>query len=176
MRPIRSWKACGRPKRLGLNRFVCEQPPYHILDRRIERELLPVARSYGLGIIPWSPLAGGKLTGKYRRGEPAPPNSREDPAKFSEGTWRVLEGLDALCKDKGCTMTAFANAWCAAQLGVTSPIIGPNSVAQLDENLMASEVTITDEDKKRVDELVKPGEHVEGNDYYKADFGATARW
>ncbi len=138
-------------KELGLNRFVCEQPPYHILDRRIERELLPVARAYGLGIIPWSPLAGGKLTGKYRRGEAAPPNSREDPAKFSEGTWKALEGLEALCKDKGCTMTAFANAWCASQSGVTSPIIGPNSVAQLDENLTASDVTITEEDRKRVD-------------------------
>ena len=163
-------------KELGLNRFVCEQPPYHILDRRIERELLPVARGYGLAVIPWSPLAGGKLTGKYKRGEAAPTNSREDPNKFSEGTWRVLEGLEALCRDKNCSMTAFALAWCAAQAGVTSPIIGPNSVVQLDENLAASEVTITDEDKKRVDELIKPGEHVEGNDYYRADFGPTARW
>src|SRR5579884_70878 len=163
-------------KELGLNRFVCEQPPYNLLDRRIERELLPVARTYGLGIIPWSPLAGGKLTGKYHRGQPAPPNSREDPSKFSEGTWRVLEGLEALCRDKGCTMTAFANAWCAAQPGVTSPIIGPNSVAQLEENLTASEVTITDEDKKRVDELISPGEHVPGQSYYNADFGPDARW
>jgi aryl-alcohol dehydrogenase-like predicted oxidoreductase len=163
-------------KELGLNRFVCEQPPYHILDRRIERELIPVARSYGLGVIPWSPLASGKLTGKYRRGEPAPPNSREDPAKFSEQTWRVLEGLTALCRDKGCTMTAFANAWVAAQPGVTSPIIGPNSVTQLEENLAATEVTITDEDRKRVDELVPPGTNVEGQSYYNADFGPNARW
>lgn len=163
-------------KELGLNRFVCEQPPYHILDRRIERELVPVALGYGLGIIPWSPLAGGKLTGKYRRGEPAPPNAREDPTKYSEGIWRVLEGLETLCRDKGCTMTAFANAWCAAQPGITSPILGPNSVAQLDENLAASEVTITEEDRKRVDELVKPGEHVEGAGYYQADFKASPRW
>ena len=163
-------------KELGLNRFVCEQPPYHLLDRRIERELLPMARTYGVGIIPWSPLAGGKLTGKYKRGEPAPANSREDPAKFSEQTWTVLEGLEAICRDKGCTMTAFANAWCAAQAGVTAPIIGPNSVAQLDENLAAADVTVTDEDKKRVDELIKPGEHVEGQSYYNADFGPDARW
>src|ERR1700712_4458649 len=87
-------------KELGLNRFVTEQPPYHILDRRIERELLPAARTYGIGIIPWSPLAGGKLTGKYKRGEPAPANSREDPTKFTEQTWRVLEGLEGLCKEK----------------------------------------------------------------------------
>jgi len=163
-------------KELGLNRFICEQPPYHILDRRIERELIPVAKTYGLAVIPWSPLAGGKLTGKYRRGEPAPPNSREDPAKFSEQTWRVLEGLEALCKEKGCTMTAFANAWCAAQPGVTSPILGPNSVIQLEDNLAASDVTITEEDRKRVDALVPPGTNVEGQNYYNADFGATARW
>ena len=111
-------------KNYGLNRFVCEQPPYHILDRRIERELIPVARTLWPGHHPLVPLAGGKLTGKYQRGEPAPANSREDPTKFSEQTWKVLEGLEALCREKGCTMTAFANAWCAAQPGVTSPIIG----------------------------------------------------
>jgi|YNPNPStandDraft_1061719.scaffolds.fasta_scaffold06075_2 aryl-alcohol dehydrogenase-like predicted oxidoreductase len=156
-------------KELGLNRFVCEQPPYHILDRRIERELIPMAKTFGIGIIPWSPLAGGKLTGKYKRGQPAPEGSRENPENFSEGTWRVLEGLEKICADKGCSMTAFALAWCAAQPGVTSPIIGPNSVQQLEENLAALDVEITEEDCKRVDELVKPGEHVE--DYYRADFG-----
>ncbi len=163
-------------ERYGLNRFVCEQPPYHILDRRIERELLPVARTYGLGIIPWSPLAGGKLTGKYHKDQPAPENSREDPTKFNEQTWRALEGLEAIAKDKGCSLTAFALAWCAAQPGVTSPIIGPNSVAQLEENLAASSVKITEEDNKRVDALVKPGENVEGQNYYEADFGPNVRW
>jgi aryl-alcohol dehydrogenase-like predicted oxidoreductase len=163
-------------KELGLNRFICEQPPYHILDRRVERELIPAAVTYGYGIIPWSPLAGGKLTGKYRRGEPRPENSREDPAKFSEQTWKVLEGLEALAREKNCTMTAFANAWVAAQTGVTSPIIGPNSLAQLQENLEASDVTITDDDKKCVDELVPPGTNVEGQSYYNADFGPNNRW
>jgi len=156
-------------KELGLNRFVCEQPPYHILDRRIERELIPMAQTFGIGIIPWSPLAGGKLTGKYRRGQPAPEGSREDPSKFTEGTWQALEGLERLCAEKGCSMTAFSLAWCMRQPGITSPIIGPNSVAQLEENLAALEVSVTDEDRKRVDELVRPGEHVE--DYYRAEFG-----
>src|ERR687893_78133 len=63
-------------KELGLNRFVCEQPPYHLLDRRIERELVPMAMTYGFGVIPWSPLAGGLLTGKYQRGETPPADSR----------------------------------------------------------------------------------------------------
>jgi aryl-alcohol dehydrogenase-like predicted oxidoreductase len=163
-------------ERYGLNRFVSEQPPYHIFDRRIERELVPLAQTYGIGIIPWSPLAGGKLSGKYKRGEPAPQNSREDPSKFSEDTWQALEGLEALCQEKGCTMGAFALAWCAAQPGITSPIIGPNSVKQLEENLAAAEVSITEEDRKRVDALVPPGEHLKGQGYYNADFGPNARW
>lgn len=161
-------------KEYGLNRFVSEQPPYHILDRRVERELVPASLTYGIGIIPWSPLAGGKLTGKYKQGEPAPENSREKPENFSEGTWKALNGLEALTKDKGVSMTAFALAWLNAQPGVTSPIIGPNSVQQLEDNLAASDVTVTDEDKKRVDELVAPGTHTE--DYYRADFGPNARW
>lgn len=161
-------------KEYGLNRFVTEQPPYHILDRRVERELIPLALSYGLGILPWSPLAGGKLTGKYKQGQPAPENSREKPENFSEGTWKALNGLEALVAEKGCTMTAFALAWLNSQPGVTSPILGANSVTQLEENLAASEVTVTDDDKKRVDALVAPGTHVE--DYYRADFGPNARW
>jgi len=161
-------------KEYGLNRFVSEQPPYHILDRRVERELVPLSLSYGIGIIPWSPLAGGKLTGKYKRGQSAPENAREKPENFAEATWTVLEGLETLCKDKGCSMTAFALAWLNTMPGVTSPIIGPNSVAQLEDNLAASDVTVTDEDKKRVDELVPPGTHTE--DYYRADFGPNARW
>jgi aryl-alcohol dehydrogenase-like predicted oxidoreductase len=162
-------------RELGLNRFVSEQPPYHLLDRRVERELIPFCRTYGVAVIPWSPLAGGKLTGKYRRGQPAPPNAREKPNEFSEGTWRVLEGVEALCKEKGCSMTAFALAWLNAMPGMTSPIIGPNSVAQLEENLAAGEVSITDEDRKRVDELIPPGTHTE--DYYRADFGPHPhRW
>jgi len=162
-------EALWAAKELGLNRFVCEQPPYHLLDRRVERELVPFALTYGVGLIPWSPLAGGKLTGKYRRGQPAPTNAREKPEEFSAGTWAVLEGLEKFCQEKGCTMTAFALAWLTAMPGVTSPIIGPNSMAQLEENLAATDVTITAEDMKGVDALIPPGTHTE--DYYKADFG-----
>ena len=162
-------EALWAAKDLGLNRFVSEQPPYHLLDRRVERELIPFCQTYGVAVIPWSPLAGGKLTGKYRRGQAAPANTREKPENFSEGTWRVLEGLERLCEEKGCTMTAFALAWLNAQPGVSSPIIGPNSVAQLEDNLAAGDVTITDQDRARVDELIPPGTHTE--DYYRADFG-----
>jgi len=162
---MEAWMAA---KDLGLNHFISEQPPYHLLDRRVERELIPFCQTYGVAVLPWSPLAGGKLTGKYRRGEAAPSAAREKPEEFSAGTWRVLDGLDALCREKGCTMTAFALAWLNAQPGVTSPIIGANSVTQLEENLAAGDVTITAADKERVDALIAPGTHTE--DYYRADF------
>jgi aryl-alcohol dehydrogenase-like predicted oxidoreductase len=156
-------------RELGLNRFISEQPPYHLLDRRIERELIPFCQTYGVAVLPWSPLAGGKLTGKYRRGEPAPAGSREDPEKFSPATWTVLDGLRDLAQAKGVTMTALAIAWVMQQPGVTSPILGPNSVTQLEENLAALEVTVTEADRNRIDEIIPPGTHTEN--YYRADFG-----
>ncbi len=163
-------------EKLGLNRFVCEQPPYNLLDRRIERELLPVCQSYGFGVIPWSPLGGGMLTGKYRRDEQAPADARYSEGKFrggqpvSEATWKVVEGLRVLCEDKGVAMDAFALAWVGAQKGVTSPIIGPRTLEQLEDNLKALEVEITPEDEKRVDELIAPGTAVA--EYYSADWSA----
>jgi aryl-alcohol dehydrogenase-like predicted oxidoreductase len=172
-------EATWASRALGLNRFISEQPPYHILDRRVERELLPFARTYGVGIIPWSPLAGGLLSGKYRR-EGAPEDSRYASGKFRSGEsipealWPVLEGLQSLVERKGCTMSQFALAWCAAMPGVTSPIIGPRTMEQLEDNLKAVTVQISEEDKKAVDEIVKPGTHVVS--YYDADFGPNARW
>jgi aryl-alcohol dehydrogenase-like predicted oxidoreductase len=162
-------EALAVSKELGLNRFISEQPPYHLLDRRVERELIPLCQTYGLAVLPWSPLAGGKLTGKYRRGQGAPDGSREDPSKFSEGTWTVLEGLEARAQEKGCTPTAFALAWLMAQPGVTSPIIGANSMTQLEENMAALSVAIDDGDRQAVDAWIEPGTHTEN--YYRADFG-----
>ena len=164
-------------KELGLNRFVCEQPPYNLLDRRIERELLPMAQTYGLGIIPWSPLAGGLLTGKYRRGEAAPEDSRYADAennpvqrrRKTEEAFDVIEGLQSIVDAKGCSMSQFALAWCVQQPGVTSPIIGPRTMDQLEDNLAALEVCITDEDREQVDALLPPGRMVSA--FYEARFG-----
>jgi aryl-alcohol dehydrogenase-like predicted oxidoreductase len=92
-------EALWASKELGLNRFISEQPPYNLLDRRIERELLPVAQTYGLAIIPWSPLGGGLLTGKYKRGEARPEGSRYADAspmlarRFTEAAFNVIEPL-----------------------------------------------------------------------------------
>ncbi|MEM9753370.1 MAG: aldo/keto reductase [Planctomycetota bacterium] len=153
-------------EKYGLNRFVTEQPPYHLLDRRIERELLPVCEQYGLGVIPWSPLAGGFLTGKYKRGAAAPDQSRfggDHPRKTMLGMDRaydVVEALEKLVAKKGCSMSQFALAWCRDQPGVTSPIIGPRTMEQLSDNLRAMEVALTDEEREAIDELCPPGEQV----------------
>jgi aryl-alcohol dehydrogenase-like predicted oxidoreductase len=164
-------------EKLGLNRFITEQPPYHVLDRRVERELFPVAQTYGFGIIPWSPLAGGLLSGKYAKDKKAPRGSRYEKGKFRGGeeipdaAWEAIEGVRALAEAKGCAMGAFALAWCLANPAVTSPIIGPRTMRQLEDNLKALEVTISEEDKEQVNELVKPGTHVVS--YYDADFGPS---
>jgi len=164
-------------KEYGLHRFICEQPPYHILDRRIERELVPMAQTFGIGLIPWSPLAGGMLTGKYRRDEPPPEDSRwatynSNPAqrrRWNDRIFDALEGLEPLAKARGITMSQLALAWVMQQPGVTSPIIGPRTMEQLEDNLKAFDVTITAEDREIIDGLVPPGTHV--SPYYEADFG-----
>ncbi|MBX2998746.1 MAG: aldo/keto reductase [Caldilineaceae bacterium] len=164
-------------KELGLNRFVSEQPPYHILDRRIERELIPMAQTYGIGLIPWSPLAGGLLTGKYSRNTTPPADSRfanveTNPhlqRRMVEAIFDVIEGLTPLADAKGITLSQFALAWTMHQPGITSPIIGPRTMEQLEDNLGAFDVAITDEDRKAVDALVPPGRMV--SPFYEADFG-----
>ncbi|MEX0774149.1 MAG: aldo/keto reductase [Phycisphaeraceae bacterium] len=166
-------------KEHGLNRFVTEQPPYHLLDRRIERELIPMARTFGMGLIPWSPLAGGFLTGKYTREGKWPEGTRwKAPDKgpvgrrVNERAFDVVEKLVALAKDKGCTPSQLALAWVMHQPGITSPIIGPRNVEQLEDNLGALNVTVTDDDRKALDEVAPPGEMVVS--YYNAEFGPHA--
>jgi aryl-alcohol dehydrogenase-like predicted oxidoreductase len=156
-------------KELGLNRFVTEQPPYHLLDRSIERELIPLAQTYGLAILPWSPLARGFLTGRYRRGEEVPGDSRLGrdmkgaPAfvtrtrqNFTDMAYNVLEAVEELAQEKGCTPGQIALAWCVQQPGVTSPIIGPRTMGHLEDNLGAMNVTITDDDRARLDAVAAP--------------------
>lgn len=163
---------------LHLNRFVCEQPPYNLLDRRIERELLPFCRTYGFGVIPWAPIAGGLLTGKYRLNQPRPEGSRYEKGAFAnrdnDAALAVVEKLLAFAEQRSVPLAHFSLAWCMAQNGITSPIIGPRSMEQLEDYLKAFEVKITEEDNKEIDAIVPPGTHV--SNYYSADFGQTVRW
>ena len=164
-------------KELGLNRFVCEQPPYNLLDRRIERELLPMARTYGIAVIPWSPLGGGLLTGKYSRNEPPPEDSRfanyqANPMqrrRMNDRIFDTIDGLLPIAQAKGTTLSQLALAWCMQQPGVTSPIIGPRTMEQLEDNLKAVDVAISDEERREIDHVIRPGQMV--SPFYEAEFG-----
>ena len=165
-------------KELGLNRFVCEQMPYNLLDRRVERELLPMCRTYGIATIPWAPVAGGLLSGKYsRENRPADARYTNRTAPLNRDNAVALERVEAYtayCAERNVNPAQFATAWVLAQTGVTSPIIGPRTMAQLTDYLEAATLTITDADTQKINELFPPGTHV--SDYYRADFGPNARW
>ena len=158
------WKiveALWAAKELGLNRFVCEQMAYNLLDRTAEREVVPAAQTFGVGLIPWAPLCGGLLTGKYKRDDQSAEgrwhggkdnfNRPATPAAFD-----VIEGLVALADEKGCTPSQLALAWNASQPGITAPIIGPRTLDQLIDNLGAAEVVVTAEDRARIDAFAPP--------------------
>ncbi len=161
-------------KELGLNRFICEQPPYNLLDRRIERELLPMARTYGFAVIPWSPIAGGLLSGKYTRNAPPPPDSRyagegASNPRYSEGMFAAVEQLQSLAGEKGIPLARLALAWVLQQPGVTSPIIGPRTLEQLEDYFAAQQVTFSAEELARIDTISPPGRMI--SPFYQADFG-----
>ena len=162
-------------EKYALNRFICEQMPYNLLDRRVERGLIPMAQTYGVATIPWGPLAGGMLTGKYTRGEEPPPGTRfaeersQVSLRFHQGIFDVVEGLQLIANDRGVALSQFALAWVMAQPGITSPIIGPRTMEQLDDNLDAADYALTEEDCRAVDAVIPPGRMV--SPYYEANFG-----
>jgi len=174
-------EALWASKELGLNRFVSEQAPYNLLDRRIERELLPVARTFGLAVIPWSPIAGGLLSGRFQRGQPIPEDARyatrspDRPNRLLEGIFDVIDPLTVLAKSKGISLAQLAVAWVLRQPGITAPIIGPRTLEHLEGNLSALEVTFTPDDLQRIDAIIPPGTNV--SPFYDANFGPHShRW
>jgi aryl-alcohol dehydrogenase-like predicted oxidoreductase len=174
-------EALWSSKEHHLNRFVSEQPPYNLLDRRIERELLPVAQTFGLGIIPWSPLAGGLLTGKYRRDQPPPDGTRYANAgavqakRFTREAFDVIEPLQVFAAEKAVPLSQLSLAWVVQQRGITSPIVGPRTSEQLEDALAALEITLTPEDLQRIDSIIPPGTHVAP--FYEANHGPSEyRW
>ncbi len=152
-------------ERRGRERFVCEQPPYSILVRGIEADVLPTCQRYGMGVIPWSPLGGGWLTGRYRLGADLPDSHRAQriPARYDmslPGNQRKLEAADALAKvaeEAGISMVEMALAWVIRHPAVTAAIIGPRTMEQLDSQLGAADVQLSDEVLDRIDEIVPPG-------------------
>ena len=173
-------------ERRNLERFVCEQPPYSIFVRHIENDVLPVAQRYGMGVIVWSPLAGGWLTGKYRRDQDVPSDSRAERFKAFGGPVAdrfdmtrdanqrkldLVEELVLLADKAGVSMTHMANAFVLAHPAVTSSIIGPRKMEQLTDLLDGADVVLDAEILDAIDELVAPGTTVE-----EADRGWQAPW
>lgn len=152
-------------ERNNLNRFVSEQSPYNLLDRRIERELIPMLQTYDLALVPWAPSAGGFFSEKYLREQTAPEGSRYEA--FWRGFYResfeqknnvfdLQEAVLEMARERSVSGYALALAWCLSQPGVTSPIIGPRTPEQLTDSVAALQITLTDSDLKRLDQLAPP--------------------
>jgi aryl-alcohol dehydrogenase-like predicted oxidoreductase len=148
-------------ERRGLERFHTEQPPYSILNRGIECEVLPVTQRYGMGTLVWGPLAQGLLTGRVRKGEH---NDLRRAGLFrhlnDERRLDAVEALIPLAQEAGLPMTHLAMAFAIAHPGVSSALLGPRTMEQLDDLLAGMDVTLTDEILDRVDEIVPPGTDV----------------
>ena len=148
-------------ERRGLERFRTDQPPYSILSRGIEREVLPIAQRYGMGILVWGPLGQGMLTGRVRKGQQTDLR-RAGLLKALNDERRIdaVEQLIPLAEKAGLPMTHLALAFAIAHPGVTSAIIGPHTTEQLDDLLASADVTLTDDILDQIDEIVPPGTDV----------------
>jgi len=167
-------EALATSERYNLARYISEQPPYNLLDRRIENELVPLCQRHGLAIIPWSPLAGGILTGRYPPAGDLPEDSRAARSDWFRS--RVtLKGRQIAAKvaematERGMTGAQLALLWAKDQPGVTAPIVGPRTLSHLEEFIPVLDMTLADTDRPLFDGLVHPGNAV-------ADFHNTNDW
>ena len=152
-------------ERRGRERVVSEQPPYSILVRGIEREMLPVASRYGMAVIPWSPLAGGYLSGRYHSGLAAPLSSRAErfPERYdptrpeNAAKLAAVDALTVLAAEAGLSLIHLALGFVLAHPAITSAIIGPRTMEHLESQLGAAKVTLTPDVLDRIDEIVPPG-------------------
>jgi aryl-alcohol dehydrogenase-like predicted oxidoreductase len=171
-------------ERRNRERFVCEQPPYSILVRGIERDVLPTCDRYGMGVIPWSPLAGGWLSGKFRKGAELPTEGRARmlPQRFDPSlpdNARKLDLIEELLKvaaDAGCSLPHLAVAFVLAHPAVTAAIIGPRTMEQLTDTLAGASISLDDEILDRIDALVPPGTNVAADDAGYAPPGLARPW
>jgi aryl-alcohol dehydrogenase-like predicted oxidoreductase len=158
-----------------LVRYVSEQPPYNLLDRRIENELLPLCRCHGLAVFPWSPLAQGVLAGRYASAQEVPADSRAAlrggvyAERVSAAGIEVGRRFVALAQEHGIDPARLALLWVKDQPGITAPIFGPRTAAQLEHILPVLELSLSEELRRACDELVPPGSAV-------ADFHNSSGW
>jgi aryl-alcohol dehydrogenase-like predicted oxidoreductase len=168
-------EALAISERYGWARYVTEQPPYNLLDRRIENELVPLAKRYELGLLPWSPLAMGILAGRYDRADRLPKDSRAARIKEWAAERVSQRGIEAarkladLASNTNLTSSQLALLWVKDQPGVTAPIIGPRTMAHLEDALKVLDLRLNEETSVALDTIVPPGSAV-------ADFHNTSNW
>ena len=167
-------KAVHTARALGLREPVTLQPQYSLIVREIEWEVVPAALDVGMGLLPWSPLGGGWLSGKYRRDQRPTGDTRlgEDPGRGMEAydrrgsdrTWRVIDAVDRIAKDRGVSMAEVALAWVNNRPAVVSTIIGARTTEQLEANLRAAGLELTQEESATLDEAsdLAPGDYPYG--------------
>jgi aryl-alcohol dehydrogenase-like predicted oxidoreductase len=152
-------------ERRGRERFRCEQPPYSMLVRGIERDVLPACERYGMGVIVWSPLAGGWLSGRYRKGAELPESTRSDriPWRYdmslpeNQRKLEAAEQLALLAEESDLSLVQLAIAFVVNHPAVTSAIIGPRTMEHLESQLGAADVALTADVLDRIDEITAPG-------------------
>jgi len=152
-------------ERRGRERFVCEQPPYSLLVRGVETDVLPTCQRYGMGVIPWSPLAGGWLTGNYRKGQELPKSLRAQrvPARYdmsrpdNAAKLEAVEALALLAERAGLSLIHLALAFVIRHPAVTSAIIGPRTMEHLESQLGSADIVLSDDVLDAIDEIVPPG-------------------
>jgi aryl-alcohol dehydrogenase-like predicted oxidoreductase len=162
------WVARDRAR----ERFVCEQPPYSLLVRGVENDVLPTCRRYGMGVIPWGPLAGGWLSGRWRKGQEPPQSSRADriPGRYDlsiPGNQRKLDAVEALAQladEAGLSLIHLGLAFVINHPAVTAAIIGPRTMEHLESQLGAADVKLDPAILDRIDEIVPPGVNVNPSD------------
>jgi aryl-alcohol dehydrogenase-like predicted oxidoreductase len=169
----------------GRERFVCEQPPYSMLVRGVEDDVLPTCRRHGMAVIPWSPLAGGWLSGRWRKGADAPGSTRADriPARYdlsipaNQRKLDAVEALAQLAEEAGLPLIHLAIAFVINHPAVTAAIIGPRTMEHLESQLGAADVRLDDAVLDRLDEIVAPGTNVNPADggWQNPDLQAAAR-
>jgi len=159
-----------------LNRYISEQPPYNLLDRRVENELIPVCQKYELAILPWSPLAMGVLAGRYSKTDAFPDGSRAQrwdqgmrDARITQRGIEVGNTVGRMARERGLTSSQLSLLWIKDQPGVTSPVIGPRTLAHLEDALGIIDKSLDDADRPLFDELVHPGMAV-------ADYHNSSEW
>ncbi|HEX6370856.1 MAG TPA: aldo/keto reductase [Longimicrobium sp.] len=174
--------ALSTAKAMGLQMPVTLQPQYSLVSREIEFEIVPAALHNGIGVLPWSPLAGGFLSGKYRKGEDAGDDTRAGSGNpmmehifgdlmAKDQNWAILDAVRGIAKENGATPSQVALSWVANRPGVVAPIVGARTLDQLEEALVAGDLVLSEAQTSRLDEVSAPTP----NDYPYGPFGVKQR-